>query len=69
MHSGARQLGMDAGGTVSKTTKTLRREPRVLGHGVGQPQYREFDLGDLGDAKDALATILGARVPGGSRGH
>ena len=69
MHSAARQLGMDSGGTVSKTTKPLRRVPRVLGHGVGQPQYREFDSGDLGDAKDAPAAILGARVPGGSRGH
>jgi hypothetical protein len=69
MHSGARQLGMDSGGTISETTKTLRRVPLVLGHEVRQPQYREFDAGDLGDAKDAPATILGARVPGGSRGH
>ena len=69
MHSGARQLGIDSGRTMSETSKTRRRVPRGLGQELGQTQYREFDSGDLRDAKDAPATILGARIPGGSRGH
>lgn len=69
MHSGARQRGIDSRGTMGETFKTLRRVPLVLGHERGQTRYREFDSGDSGDAKDASATILGARMPGGGRGH